>query len=95
MFIANAQLLWLARDIVADNPLPWQKSQAKLTPGRVAQAMGGILASIGTPASAPKQERKVAGVANRGTLAASNSVSGGQKRNPKRQETPQKIGLTF
>ena len=30
--------LWLARDIVADNPLPWQKSIDKLTPGRVAQA---------------------------------------------------------
>jgi len=87
--------LWLARDIVADNPLPWQKSQAKLTPGRVAQAMGGILAAIGTPASAPKQERKVAGVANRGTKATSTSVSGGQKRHPKRQETPQNIGLTF
>ncbi|WP_246275773.1 hypothetical protein [Brasilonema bromeliae] len=28
---------------VADNPLPWQKSIDKLTPGRVAQAMGGIL----------------------------------------------------
>jgi hypothetical protein len=33
--------LWLARDIVLDNPLPWQKSIEKLTPGRVAQAMGG------------------------------------------------------
>ena len=53
--------LWLARDIVADNPLPWQKSQAKLTPGRVAQAMGGILAAIGTPASAPKPRGKSPG----------------------------------
>ena len=31
--------LWLARDIVTDNPLPWQKSLDKLTPKRVAQAM--------------------------------------------------------
>ncbi|MEH2446989.1 MAG: hypothetical protein V7K18_14665 [Nostoc sp.] len=23
--------LWLARDIVTDNPLPWQKSQGNLT----------------------------------------------------------------
>lgn len=38
--------LWLTRDIVDDNPLPWQKSQAKLTPGRVAQAMGGISALV-------------------------------------------------
>ncbi|WP_248277902.1 hypothetical protein [Brasilonema sp. UFV-L1] len=36
--------LWLAHDIVADNPLPWQKSLDNLTPGRVAQAMGSILA---------------------------------------------------
>ena len=41
--------LWLARDIVADNPLPWQKSIPKLTPGRVAQAFAGILAAIATP----------------------------------------------
>jgi hypothetical protein len=49
--------LWLAREIVLDNPLPWQKSTDKLTPGRVAQAMGGILAVIGTPANPPNQDR--------------------------------------
>ncbi len=27
--------LWLARESVLDNPLPWQKSQIELTPGRV------------------------------------------------------------
>ena len=27
--------LWLARDIVTDNPLPWQQPISKLTPGRV------------------------------------------------------------
>jgi hypothetical protein len=27
--------LWLARDIVADKPLPWQKRETKLTPGRL------------------------------------------------------------
>ena len=53
--------LWLARDIVADNPLPWQKSMAKLTPGRVAQAMGGVLAAIGTPTSPPKPRGKSLG----------------------------------
>jgi len=53
--------LWLARDIVADNPLPWQKSIDKLTPGRVAQAIGGILAAIGTPARAPKPRGKSPG----------------------------------
>lgn len=53
--------LWLALDIVTDNPLPWQKSQAKLTPGRVAQAFGGILAAIGTPAQPPKPRGKSPG----------------------------------
>lgn len=53
--------LWLARDIVTDNPLPWQKSQAKMTPGRVAQAMGGVLPAIGTPAVAPKPRGKSPG----------------------------------
>ncbi|MHC5747297.1 MAG: NF041680 family putative transposase [Nostoc sp.] len=53
--------LWLARDIVADNPLPWQKPLEKLTPGRVAQAMGGVFAVIGTPAQPPKPRGKSPG----------------------------------
>ncbi|MBP5974042.1 hypothetical protein HW132_15155 [Brasilonema sp. CT11] len=53
--------LWLARDIVLDNPLPWQKSIDKLTPGRVAQSMGGILAVIETPAHPPKSRGKSPG----------------------------------
>lgn len=53
--------LWLARDIVTDNPLPWQKSQSNLTPGRVAQAMGGVFAVIGTPTRAPKPRGKSPG----------------------------------
>jgi hypothetical protein len=53
--------LWLARDIVADNPLPWQKSLDKLTPGRVAQAMGLVLEGIGTPAHSPKTRGKSPG----------------------------------
>lgn len=53
--------LWLARDIVADNPLPWHKPMTKLTPGRVAQAMGGILARISTPAQPPKLRGKSSG----------------------------------
>lgn len=53
--------LWLARDIVADNPLPWQNSTLKLTPGRVAQAIGGVLSVIGTPAQPPKLRGKSPG----------------------------------
>ena len=53
--------LWLARDIVADNPLPWHKCIPKLTPGRVAQAFAGVLAAIDTPAQAPKRRGKSPG----------------------------------
>lgn len=54
--------LWLARDIVSDNPLPWQKkSTVQLTPGRVAQAWPGILAAISTPAQPPKLRGKSPG----------------------------------
>uniref|UniRef100_UPI0039C70839 transposase n=1 Tax=Scytonema sp. PCC 10023 TaxID=1680591 RepID=UPI0039C70839 len=53
--------LWLARDIVTDNPLPWQKPQAKMTPGRVAAAMGGVLPIIGTPSVPPKPRGKSPG----------------------------------
>jgi hypothetical protein len=55
MVIASWQL-WLARSQAEGKPRPWQKPQLleKMTPGRVRQAMGGILARIGTPARAPK-----------------------------------------
>lgn len=53
--------LWLARDIVTDKPLPWQNSSTKLTPGRVAQAMGGVLAVISTPTHPPKPRGKSSG----------------------------------
>jgi len=53
--------LWLARQIVTDQPLPWQKPQAHPTPGRVCQSMGGVLAVIGTPAQPPKPRGKSAG----------------------------------
>ncbi len=53
--------LWLAREIVTDRPLQKQKSLTKLTPGRVAQAMPGVLAAIGTPACSPKLRGKSPG----------------------------------
>jgi hypothetical protein len=46
--------LWLARDIVQDSPLPWQKAQANLSPARVCQGMQNILVAIGTPTRACK-----------------------------------------
>jgi len=53
--------LWLARPIVADNPLPWQKCQTVLTPGRVRQGLGSILMQIGSPTQAPKPRGKSPG----------------------------------
>jgi hypothetical protein len=54
--------LWLTREIVIDHPLPWQKSIVnKMTPGRVAQSMGGVLAAIGTPAQPPQPRGKSPG----------------------------------
>jgi hypothetical protein len=53
--------LWLARQVVADKPLPWQKTQTLLTPGRVRQSFGSILAQIGTPTRAPKPRGKSPG----------------------------------
>jgi hypothetical protein len=46
--------LWLARAVVVDRPLPWQKSLTRLTPGRVAQAIAAIFTQVCTPAQAPK-----------------------------------------
>ncbi len=53
--------LWLAREIMVDNPLPWQKPQLNPTPGRVAQGFGTVIAMIGTPARSPKPRGKSSG----------------------------------
>lgn len=42
--------IWLARAWVADCPLPWQKPQLHLAPGRACQSMQSLLPAIGTPA---------------------------------------------
>jgi DDE superfamily endonuclease len=53
--------LWLARAECIDARLPWQSAQDNLSPGRVAQAFGSILAAIGTPAQPPKPRGKSPG----------------------------------
>jgi hypothetical protein len=47
-------IVFLARPVVADKPLPWQKPQTQLTPQRVQQSMTPIFALIGSPARPPK-----------------------------------------
>ena len=54
-------LLFLARPVVQDHPLPWQKPQEKLTPQRVQQGLPLIFAQFGTPARPPKIRGKPPG----------------------------------
>lgn len=53
--------LWLARNEVPDQPLPWQKPLNEKTPGRVANAFATILTRIGSPANDPKPRGKSTG----------------------------------
>jgi len=53
--------LFLARDLVQDQPLPWQKAQTKLTPGRVLQSMGPLFAQLPSPTCPVKQRGKSPG----------------------------------
>ena len=53
--------LWLARPGVQDRPLPWQKPQAQLAPGRVCQGLQNILVAIGTPTRVCKSRGKSPG----------------------------------
>jgi hypothetical protein len=53
--------LWLARSVVSDSPLPWQKTQTHLSPGRVADSIAAVLARIGSPAPEPKPRGKSPG----------------------------------
>ncbi len=55
--------LYLARSVMIDHVLPWQKPQPveRRTPGRVCQAMAALIAVIGTPTCAPKRRGKSPG----------------------------------
>ena len=53
--------LYLARNCVPDQPLPWQADQQQLTPRRVQQSLWTLLLKIGTPAAPPKSRGKSPG----------------------------------
>ena len=53
--------LFLARDLVRDQPLPWQKAQPQLSPGRVLQSLGPLFALFGSPTCAVKRRGKSPG----------------------------------
>jgi hypothetical protein len=62
MLVSVAQWqLFLGRDWVQDNPLPWQPAQEKLTPERVLQGFGGLCGQIGTLAAPPQPRGKSPG----------------------------------
>lgn len=56
-------MLYLARSLVADQPLPWQPAQppAQLTPGRVQHGLAPVFARIGSPAAPPQSRGKSPG----------------------------------
>lgn len=55
--------LWLARPLVVDHRLPWERpvDPARLSPGRVRRGMAGLLVTLGTPARAPRPRGKSPG----------------------------------
>jgi len=55
--------LWLARSLVADQRLPWERPlpAERLTPGRVRRAFAGLLVTLSTPAHAPQPRGKSPG----------------------------------
>ncbi|MHB2022901.1 MAG: hypothetical protein ACYCO3_06185 [Mycobacteriales bacterium] len=58
LVVAAYTQLRLARGLIADQRLPWERARdpAKLTPTRVRRGFAGLIATIGTPASPPKSE---------------------------------------
>jgi hypothetical protein len=62
MLVNIAQwILFLARDLVQDTPLPWQPAQENLTPERVRQSLAGLFSQINTPAKPPQTRGKSLG----------------------------------
>ena len=53
--------LFLARQLVSDQPLPWQKAHPILPPGRVLRRIGAIFLLIGSPAQPPQTRGKSPG----------------------------------
>lgn len=55
--------LWLAREQIVDARLPWERpvDPVRLSPGRVRRGMGALLATLSTPARAPRPRGKPPG----------------------------------
>jgi hypothetical protein len=83
--------LWLAKEIVTDNPLPWHKCAENLSPGRVAQAFAGVLLAIDTPATPPKPRGKSSGWPKGKTRVSRTRYPIVKKGSKKRKKRPQKL----
>lgn len=81
--------LWLARPLVQDTPLPWQKPQSRLTPGRVADSFATLLAELGTPTAPPKPRGKSPGWPQ-GQKRARNPTYPIVRKRPKRKKKQDK-----
>ncbi|MCD4686847.1 MAG: transposase [Anaerolineae bacterium] len=53
--------VFLSRELVTDQPLPWQKQQTSLTPGRVMHGLGALFAQLGSPSRLPQPRGKSPG----------------------------------
>jgi len=53
--------IYLAQNLVRDEPLPWQKSLSDLTPTRVLRGMSRLFGKIGTPTTAVQTRRNSSG----------------------------------
>jgi hypothetical protein len=67
--------LWLARPLVSDCPLPWQKPQQQLTPGRVAQSMAAPFYPTWHTRPSSQTARKISRLDQGATSNASNSCT--------------------
>lgn len=72
--------LYLARPLVSDQYLPWQKPTTQLTPARVKRAYPALFSTIGTPAAPPQ------------TRGNSPGWPKGKPRSPKKRCKPVKRG---
>ncbi len=83
--------LYLARPLVADAPLPWQKPQAQPTPSRVQRRLGSLFGEIGSPARKPQPRGKSPGWPKgkpRGRPERHRVVKKTAKKAPKRSKPP-------
>jgi hypothetical protein len=69
-------MLYLARPIVQDQPLPWQRPQRDLPSGIVKRGIGTVFRAIDNPALPPKPRGIPPGLATRQAKETAGAISG-------------------